>query len=104
MMRAWRTTPFAGPFWRWTGPPASLLAVEYLKAMKSVVQDEGVIHVASPKELKAPPAWISSNFIKGQLTKICDELEAEDIPCRPHLYVGEPVPEILRAAREFNAS
>ena len=87
--------------------PASLLAVEYLKTMKSVVQDVSVIHVASPKELKGTSSLDIQQLRKekrGQLTKICDELEAEDIPCRPHLYVGEPVPEILRAAREFNAS
>ena len=87
--------------------PASLLALKYLKTMKNVVQDASVIHVASPKELKGTSSLDIQKLRKekrGQLAKICDELEAEGINCRPHLYVGEPVAEILRAAREFNAS
>jgi nucleotide-binding universal stress UspA family protein len=87
--------------------PASMLAVEYLKTMKNVVQDASVIHVASPKELKGTSSLDIQKLRKekrGRLAKICDELEAEGINCRPHLYVGEPVAEILRAAQEFNAS
>ncbi len=87
--------------------PASLLAVEYLKTMKNVVQDISLIHVASPKELKGTSSLDIQKLRKekrGRLAKICDELEAEGINCRPHLYVGEPVAEILRAAQEFNAS
>ncbi len=87
--------------------PACLLAVEYLKTMKTVVQDVSVIHVASPKELKGTSSLDIQKLRKekrGRLEEICEALEAEGIHCRSHLYVGEPVTEILRAAKEFNAS
>lgn len=87
--------------------PASLRAVSYLKALKKLTQEINIIHVASPKELKGTSGLDIQQLRKekrGRLEEICDSLDSEHVKCRGHLYVGDPVTEILRAAREFNAT
>ncbi|MDY6824755.1 MAG: universal stress protein [Thermodesulfobacteriota bacterium] len=99
--------PFARPLLAVDWSPASMLAIEYLKTLKNVVQEISVTHVAAPKDLKGSSNLDIQKLRKekrGRLAEICETLEAEGIDCRPHIYVGEPFGEILRAAREFNAT
>ena len=99
--------PFARTLLTIDWSPASLRAVEYLQTMKNVIQDISVIHVASPKELQGTSSLDIQRLRKdrrGRLAEICESLEADGIHCRPHVYVGDPVTEIQRAAREFNAT
>lgn len=99
--------PFARTLLAVDWSPASLSALEYLKTIKNVVHDISVIHVAAPGELKGSSNLDIQQLRKerrGRLESICDVLEAAGIKARSHLYVGEPAKEIVRAAREFNAT
>lgn len=99
--------PFARTLLAVDWSPASLTAVTYLKAMKNLAHDVSVIHVAAPGELKGNTSLEIQHLRKerrGRLEKICDDLATAGITARSHLYVGEPVKEITRAAREFAAT
>jgi len=99
--------PFARTLLAVDWSPASLSAVEYLKTLKHVAQEISVIHVAAPGELKGASNMAIQGLRKekrGRMEQICDIFEAEGISARCHLYVGESIKEIERAAREFNAT
>ncbi len=86
--------------------PASLWAAEYLKSLKDLAQEISVVHVADPDDLKGSSNMEIQGLRKekrGRLEQICEALEAAGLLARSHLYVGEPVKEIERAAREFGA-
>jgi nucleotide-binding universal stress UspA family protein len=86
---------------------ASLRAVEYLKGLKDITQLIDVVHVAAEKELTGSTAMEVQKTRKQKrqkLDEICDMLEASGISARSHVYIGEPVEEIEKAAREHQAS
>ena len=86
---------------------ASLRAVEYLKDLKGVVQQIDVVYVADQKELSGSSAMDIQKTRKqkrSKLDKICDEFEAAGIMARSHIYIGDPVEEIEKAAREHQAT
>ena len=81
--------------------------VRFLRDMGAVCREISVIHVASEKELKETTAMgiqKTRKETRARLDAICDVLEADGIAARPHVYVGETLPEIEKAARECNAS
>ncbi|MBU0971982.1 MAG: universal stress protein, partial [Proteobacteria bacterium] len=41
---------------------------------------------------------------RKRLENLCDEFEAAGISARPHVYVGDPEKEILKAAKEYQAT
>ena len=86
---------------------ASLRALEYLKGLKGVAQQIDVVYVAEKKELSGSTAMDIQKTRKqkrSKLDKICDELEAAGIKARSHVYIGDPVDEIEKAAREHQAT
>ena len=86
---------------------ASLRAVEYLKGLKDITQLIDVVHVAGEKELTGSTAMEVQKTRKQKrqkLDEICDMLEASGIRARSHVYIGEPVEEIEKAAREHQAT
>ncbi len=99
--------PFEKPLLAIDWSPASLRAVDFLKNLSGVVNKINVIHAASPKELKG-----SSNLDIQQLRKekraklqeICDVFEKNGIDASAHVYVGETVAEIERAAKEHKST
>jgi nucleotide-binding universal stress UspA family protein len=41
---------------------------------------------------------------RHRLEDLCDEFAQKGISARPHVYVGDPETEILKAAREYQAT
>jgi nucleotide-binding universal stress UspA family protein len=99
--------PFEKPLLAIDWSPASLNAVEYLKALKDVIQELDVIHVVSQKKLKGTSAMGIQAIRKDtrkKLDEICNVFEAEGIKADAHVYIGEPDEEIEKAAREHQAT
>ena len=99
--------PFEKPLLAIDWSPASLNAVEYLKALKDVIQELDIIHVVSQKKLKGTSAMGIQAIRKDtrkKLDEICSVFEAEGIKADAHVYIGEPDEEIEKAAREHQAT
>ena len=99
--------PFDRPLLAVDWSPASLRAVDYLKELQGVTQEINVIHVVGEKDLKGSSAMAvqkTRKEIRNKLDEICEVFESEGIAARSHVYVGEPVAEIERAARECQAT
>ena len=99
--------PFDRPLLAIDWSPASLSAVEYLKALKEVIQELDIIHVVPQKKLKGASAMGIQAIRKDtrkKLEEICDVFESEGVKADAHVYIGEPDEEIEKAAREHQAS
>jgi nucleotide-binding universal stress UspA family protein len=99
--------PFERPLLATDWSAASLRAVEYLKGLKDITQKIDVIHVASKKELTGSTTMEVQETRKEtrqKLEEICDILETAGTEARSHVYIGDPVQEIEKAARECQAT
>ena len=99
--------PFEKPLLAIDWSPASLSAVEYLKALKDVIHEVDIIHVVSQKKLKGTSAMGIQAIRKDtrkKLDEICNIFEAGGIKADAHVYIGEPDEEIEKAAREHQAT
>ena len=99
--------PFERPLLVTDWSPASLRAVEYLKDLKDIVQEINIINVVSEKEITGSSAMEVQKTRKEKRQKLeetSDAMEAEGIRARFHVYVGDPVQEIEKAARECQAT
>ncbi len=98
---------FARPLLATDWSPASLKAVEYLKGLKDVAREINVVHVVSETELKGDTTLDVQETRKQKrqkLDEICTVFEAEGIPARSHVRVGDPDEEIEKAAREYQST
>ncbi|MDD9305190.1 MAG: universal stress protein [Desulfobacter sp.] len=89
----------------WSG--SSQAAVDCLKGLSNVIGQIHLMHVVSDKDLKSTDTHEVQKvrkYERGRLDDLCDEFEAAGIDARPHVYVGDPENEILKAAREYQAS
>ena len=99
--------PFERPFLVTDWSLEGQRAVDIVIQLKNVVSKVELVHVADEKNLKSISAMAVQKTRKEsrrKLDEICDRLEAEGIEARPHVYIGEPVSEIERAARECHAT
>lgn len=99
--------PFKRPLLATDWSPASIKAAEYLKPLKGVAKEVSVVHVVGDEELKGQSAFDVQKARKQtrmKLDAICDELESDGVLARPYVYVGDPVQELERAARECQAT
>jgi nucleotide-binding universal stress UspA family protein len=99
--------PFARPMLATNWSSASQRAVAYLRSLKDVVEEINVIHVAGEKSLKGDSAMAVQKTRKEsreKLEAICDILEADGIKARAHVYIGDTVDQIEKAARECQAT
>jgi len=99
--------PFARPLLATDWSPASQRAVRYLKGLKAIIREVNVVHVAREKDLKGTSVMDVQKTRKEsreQLENICESLEAEGVPAKPHVYIGNPVSEIEKAARDCKAT
>lgn len=99
--------PFERPLVAVDGSAGSLRAVEYIKALKKVVQEVNLVSVASEKDLKGASAMAIQKTRKDarkKLEKICEQFEALGIKSREHVYIGDPGQEIERAAKDCQAT
>ena len=86
---------------------ASQRAVDYLKHLHTVVEEIHVIHVVDENELTGDNSLTvqkTRKLTREKLDKVCDIFEAEGMRAESHVYVGDPVKEIERAAREHQAT
>lgn len=99
--------PFDRPLLATDWSPASLRAVEMLKGLKNVIGRLDVVHVAHEKSLKGDSAMAvqkTRRDSRRRLDEICDALEDAGIEAKPHVYIGDTVSEIEKAARECQAT
>jgi len=99
--------PFARPLFTTDWSPACLRAIEYLKGLNKIIQRINVIHVVDEKSLKSTSAMAiqkSRKKARQKLEEICDIFEAAGMDVKAHVYVGNTVGEIERAARECQAT
>lgn len=99
--------PFERPLLATNWSEASQRAIDYLKSLKAVVREVDVIHVAREKDLKETSAMAIQKTRKEarkRLDDLCDDLENIGITAKPHVYIGETISEIDKAARECQSS
>ena len=100
-------SPFARPLFTTDWSPAGLSAIEYLKGLDTIIQEINVIHVVDEKSLKSTSAMAvqkTRRHARQKLEEICETLEAEGMCAKAHVYVGNTVAEIERAAQECQAT
>lgn len=98
--------PFDRPLLATDWSPASTQAEEILLPLKGVVQKVNVVHVASEKDLKGSAMEIQKvrKQCRAKLEAIADRFESNGIDASAHVYIGDPIEEIERAAAECQAS
>jgi nucleotide-binding universal stress UspA family protein len=99
--------PFEKPLLATNWSNASQRAIDCLKSLKAVIQEVDVVHVASEKDLKETSAMAIQRTRKENRKKLevlCDDLEDHGISAKPHVYIGDTVQEIDKAARECQSS
>lgn len=98
---------FKRPLFATSWSTSSEQAVSSLKEMGKVIGELHLMHVVNEKDLKHPNSHEVQKVRKNErkrLENLCDEFEAAGISARPHVYVGDPEKEILKAAKEYQAT
>ncbi|MEE4365316.1 MAG: universal stress protein [Desulfotignum sp.] len=98
---------FERPLFATSWSNSSEKAVACLKELGNVIGEMHVMHVVDEKDLKTADTHVVQQVRKkerNRLDDLCAEFEKKGISARPHVYVGDPETEILRAAREYQAS
>lgn len=98
--------PFDRPLFTTDWSAASTQAEELLLPLKGVIQKINIIHVADEKTLKGSAMSIQKvrKDCRAKLEKIVDRFEDHGIETSAHVYIGDPVEEIERAAADCQAS
>jgi nucleotide-binding universal stress UspA family protein len=98
--------PFERPLFASDWSPASIQAEQLLLPLKDVIGQVDVIHVASEKDLKGSAMQIQKirKQSRAKLDTVADRFEDNGITARAHVYIGDPVEEIERAAQDNQSS
>ena len=98
--------PFNRPLLAIDWSPASMKAVKYMTELENVIQEIHLVYVAGEKDLKGSAMEIQKTRkdARQKLDQICDVFEDKGVEARSHVYIGDPVQEIERAAQECRAS
>lgn len=99
--------PFEQPLLAIDFLPSSLRGVEFILSLKGIVKKVHVINVVSERSLKGTSAMAvqkTRRQSRDKLDNICDKLIAAGIDSKSHVYVGDPVDQIEKAARECQAT
>jgi nucleotide-binding universal stress UspA family protein len=99
--------PFERPLLATNWSPASERAVQCLEQLHDVVQEVHLVHVVDEKELKGTSAMAIQKTRKQsrqKLDDVCDALAKAGIQAKSHVYIGETVDQIEKAARECQAT
>ena len=100
-------SPFQRPMIATDWSPASMRAVDYLLELKPLIEEVRVVHVVDEGAIQGSSVMDAQKTRKDsreRLEEICDRFKAAGIAARPHVYVGDPEPEIEKAARECQAT
>lgn len=98
---------FKRPLFATSWSNSSQKAVECLKGLGKVIGEIHLMHVVSEKDLKSLDTHEVQKVRKKErkrLDDLCEEFEEAGISARPHVYVGDPEMEILKAAKEYQAT
>lgn len=98
---------FERPLFATSWSNSSEKAVSCLKELGNVIGEMHIMHVVNEKDLKSSDAHEVQKVRKKerkQLDDLCEEFEDAGISARPHVYVGDPEKEILKAAKEYKAT
>lgn len=82
-------------------------AVLLLKGLQSVIKEIDIVHTAEEKQLIGDSAMSIQKTRKEcrrKLDEICEQFEAQGITARPHVYIGDALTEIEKAARECEST
>jgi nucleotide-binding universal stress UspA family protein len=99
--------PFQRPLLATDWSPASQRAVDYLLAIRPLVEEVRVVHVIDEDHIQGESVMQAQQMrkdAKGKLEDICAQLEAAGIPARSHVYVGPPAEGVEKAARECQST
>ena len=86
---------------------ASMRAVEFLLPINEIVESVNIINVVSEKSLNCTSAMAVQKCrreSRGQLDKIYAKFMDAGIKARSHVYVGDPLDQIEKAARDCQAT
>ena len=98
---------FKRPLFATSWSSSSTDAVSCLKGLGEVIGQLHVMHVVNEKDLKAKDSHEVQKvrkFERKRLDELADDFEAAGIDTKPHVYVGDPEKEIIKAAKEYQAS
>jgi nucleotide-binding universal stress UspA family protein len=98
---------FERPLFATSWSNSSEKAVDCLKELGEVIGELHLMHVVDEDDLKSTDTHDVQAVRKkerNRLEDLCDEFEQKGISARPHVYVGDPETEILKAAREYQAT
>ena len=99
--------PFQRPLLATDWGPASRNAVEYLRRLRTVIEEVHIVHVASDKSLNGDSVMAVQRTRKdyrSRLETICQQFEADGIPAKAHIMIGDPVDLVEKAARQCQAT
>jgi len=99
--------PFDRPLLAVDFSQADQRAIDFFSTLGNVVGEINIIHVVDEKELTGDSAMSIQKIRKttrSKLDTICDQLEEKGVNARVHVYVGDTVAEIEKAARECRAT
>ncbi|EMS80000.1 universal stress protein [Desulfotignum phosphitoxidans] len=98
---------FERPLFATSWSNSSEKAVDCLKELGEVIGELHLMHVVDEDDLKSSDTHEVQSVRKKERTRLedlCDEFAQKGISARPHVYVGDPETEILKAAREYQAT
>jgi nucleotide-binding universal stress UspA family protein len=87
--------------------PASRHAVDYLRGLKPLIEEVHVVHAVSEKKLRGDSAMAIQQTRKdhrARLEEVCELFEADGIPAKAHLVIGDPVDMMAKVSRQCQAS
>jgi nucleotide-binding universal stress UspA family protein len=98
--------PFERPLLATDWSTAGKQSEKLLMPLKGVVDRIDVIHVAAEKDLKGSAMQIQKlrKQTRAKLDSIADRFEDSGIEARAHVYIGDPLEEIERAAADCQSS
>jgi len=95
--------PFDRPVLAMDWSPASLMALEFIISIKEIVKEVIVIHVVNEKDVESLDSMAVQKVRKEsrkKLESICEKLNSHKIKAQNHIYVGDAVSQIEKAADE----
>lgn len=100
--------PFKKPILAVDWPSSRIEKIlDTLTEFKDAIQELNIIHVASPREIKGNSvsgAQQTRKDFRRKLEELCDRFEERGVKAMPHIFIGDTVSEIEKAARECRAT
>ena len=98
---------FSRPLLATNWSDSSKKAAEYINDIKELIDELNVMYVTDTKNLKSKSTYLVQKIRRQERKKLddlCDIFENNNIKTRAHVYVGDPEKEIIKAAKEYQAS